>query len=161
MATYFTSDPHLFHEKVALLRGVEDADTWTQHWFDVYRQTVSQSDTIWILGDMTGGGKIPPMLELMAQLPGRKILIAGNHDPVHPTHRDYVKYMKPYHEVFAAVAPFARRKFDGREFMLSHFPYHGDHTETERYSSCRLRDIGLPLVHGHTHSPFKMQESYR
>lgn len=67
---------------------------------------------------------------------------------------------KQYHEVFAAVAPFARRKFDGREFMLSHFPYHGDHTETERYSSCRLRDIGLPLVHGHTHSPFKVQESY-
>ena len=105
MATYFTSDPHLFHEKVALLRGFEDTDTWTQHWVDVYSRTVSQKDTIWILGDMTSGAKIAPMLDLMSALPGRKMLIAGNHDPVHPTHRDFAKHMRAYHEVFTAVAP--------------------------------------------------------
>ena len=40
MATYFTSDPHLFHEKVALLRGFEDADTWTQHWFEALSRSL-------------------------------------------------------------------------------------------------------------------------
>ena len=36
--------------------------------------------------------------------------------------------------------------------LLSHFPYDGDHTTTDREQQYRLRDLGLPIVHGHTHA---------
>ncbi len=35
--------------------------------------------------------------------------------------------------------------------LLSHFPYVGDRGQ-ERYAQWRLKDEGLPLLHGHTHS---------
>jgi calcineurin-like phosphoesterase family protein len=38
--------------------------------------------------------------------------------------------------------------------MLSHFPYKGDHKPGDRYPEWRLRDEGLPLLHGHVHSAF-------
>lgn len=39
-----------------------------------------------------------------------------------------------------------------REFLISHYPYQGDHTEGERYTQYRLRDEGKLLFHGHLHT---------
>ena len=45
---------------------------------------------------------------------------------------------------------------DDERRSLSHFPYTGDHTETDRHTEYRLRDRNLPLLHGHTHSPNRL-----
>ena len=59
-------------------------------------------------------------------------------------------------EVFESVQAFARIRIDGRPVLLSHFPYYGDHTALDRHSQYRLKDQGLWLLHGHTHSREKL-----
>ena len=82
-------------------------------------------------------------------------LVAGNHDSVHPLHRRAHRKLDDYLRVFQTVQPFARRRVEGHDVWLSHFPWHGggDHTAVDRYSTVRLNDDGVSwLLHGHTHS---------
>ncbi|MDG8309764.1 hypothetical protein OK885_10715, partial [Streptococcus pneumoniae] len=66
----------------------------------------------------------PYALGVLADLPGRKHLVAGNHDPVHPMHRrTFTRSMDRFLEVFETVSPFVRRRVAGHEVFLSHFPY--------------------------------------
>lgn len=64
--------------------------------------------------------------------------------------RDAHKHLRAYLEVFASVASAARRRVDGREVLLSHFPYTRDRG-TARHDQWRLPYQGLWLLHGHTH----------
>lgn len=157
MSVFFTSDLHLGHRKVAALRGfgTEEEPATMAHdlalvgrWTD----TVEPDDVVWVLGDLSAGGSRATeyALKVLGGMPGRKRLIAGNHDPVHPMNRQAFKWAARFAEVFEFVAPFARTKVLGREVMLSHFPYERDRGKP-RYMQYRLRDEGLPLLHGHTH----------
>lgn len=150
-AIWFTSDLHLGHRKVADIRGFGNetdehdgaiADNWTS--------VVRTDDQVWVLGDIAVSNPAAA-LELIDSLPGIKHLIAGNHDAVHPMHRDAHKWQAAYLAVFASVQPFARRKHAGRDVLLSHFPYSADRDAT-RYPQWRLPDLGDLLLHGHTHS---------
>ena len=120
-----------------------------------WRARVGKNDTVYVLGDVAVSG-FGSALAFIDALPGTKHLISGNHDPVHPMHRTYSRMLPRFLEVFKTVGPFLRRKVDGREFMLSHFPYleWGDGTERParpKYDQYRLADVGTPLLHGHTH----------
>jgi calcineurin-like phosphoesterase family protein len=156
MTTWFTSDLHFGHRLVAHLRGHgpsrEEADV-TAHDLEIadhWRDTVATDDVVWILGDLDLNTRSLP---LVAALPGRKRLIAGNHDACHPMHSAAPSVMKRYLEVFEFVQPFARVKLLGEPVLLSHFPYQGDHTEYgDRFTQYRLPDEGARLLHGHTHS---------
>lgn len=64
-----------------------------------------------------------------------------------------------FHEVFEGVAPFARLRWNREPVLLSHFPYDGDHTREDRHREFRLKDHGMPLLHGHTHSSHKFSKS--
>jgi calcineurin-like phosphoesterase family protein len=96
-------------------------------------------------------------LAITASLPGTKHLIAGNHDPCHPMHRDAHKWQAAYLQVFASVQPFARRRIRNQDVLLSHFPYVKDRHEA-RYMQYRLRDEGAWLLHGHTHQSEQRRE---
>lgn len=152
MTVFFTSDLHFGHRKVAELRGfttVKEHDaTLIRHW----RYVVQPKDQVWVLGDLAASSPYEA-LDILAQLPGDKHLIAGNHDACHPMHRDSHKRLPMYLEVFSSVQSFARRRINGREVLLSHFPYTADHTDVPRHNQYRLRDEGVWLLHGHTHSP--------
>lgn len=158
----YTADLHLGHELVAKLRGFVTTDGHDDAVLDTLRRTVNpKGDQLWILGDLSGGSRAGTerALELLAEIPGTKHLVPGNHCPVHPMHRDSWKWQRRYLEVFESVQPFARHRFvvddQRREVLLSHFPYQdgGDHTEYERYGQYRLPHMGRWLLHGHTHSP--------
>ena len=59
--------------------------------------------------------------------------------------------------VFESVMVSDQVNIQGRQIMLSHFPYRGDHEHTgERYVQWRLRDEGLWLIHGHVHDEWKI-----
>lgn len=156
MTTFFTSDLHFGHRKVAGLRGFgEHCTSVAEHDAairDGWRARVEETDVVYILGDLSAGGRAVTENSLgeLFELPGGKRLIAGNHDPAHPMNRDAWKWTKAFAEVFEHVAPFARVRVLGREVMLSHFPYERDRGPM-RYAQYRLRDEGLPLLHGHTH----------
>lgn len=155
MSVFYTSDLHLGHKLMARLRGFgEGPDAVAAHDAFIafnWAAVVKPDDIVFVLGDLVVSS-LTNALALLSGLPGRKQLILGNHDEGHPMHLDAWKKQKKYLEVFESVQPFARRKVDGVEFLLSHFPYSIDHTADVRYMQWRLRDEGMLLVHGHTHS---------
>lgn len=182
MSVYFTSDLHLGHKLVSRLRwdalakaeGIDPAvsdyvgdnhiitwhtTTWAKNWDAV----VNNDDLVYVLGDISGGGsgKQADALALVQARPGRKILIAGNHDGCHPMHSDAAKWQRDYWKTFEAV--FSELSYritlsSGLKVkvMLHHFPYTGDREATvPRYMEWRKRDEGWWLLHGHTHMPDK------
>lgn len=154
---YFTSDLHLGHKMVAGLRNFEDTQDHDQMIMDNWRRTIRDNDTVWVLGDIAMSDYMYA-LSCLSTLPGRKRLISGNHDAVHPMHgKKSEDLQKLYMEVFDSVGTTATRKFNGRKFMMSHFPYATDRESTEiRYMQYRLRDEGLWLLHGHLHMKTKV-----
>ena len=168
--TFFTADLHLGHKTVAKLRGYEDPDAHDLMILSGIAGSVSKGDNLWVLGDLSSGGSVPQrralkILDDFAEINGINLhLVSGNHDGVHPLHRDSHKWTKKYAEVFESVQPFARRRLAGRNLWLSHFPWRGggDHTEGERYSTVRLNDDGTSwLLHGHTHNPAPIRPDER
>jgi calcineurin-like phosphoesterase family protein len=121
---------------------------------DVWDSTVHPKDTVIVMGDISINGS-DEALEWHRQRTGTKILIMGNHDPVWPFYRDAQKKFQQWGEVFTAMFPFWRRKLGGKYFLLSHFSYMGTgaegHGVEDRFPQFRLPDMGVPLVHGHTH----------
>jgi calcineurin-like phosphoesterase family protein len=171
---FYTTDTHLFHRLVAQDRGFfvpgsemvwseqlgkmvgepdvqAHADTLAHNWDSVVRP----QDTVFVMGDISINGS-DAALEWHRERPGTKILIMGNHDPVWPFHRDAPKHFQKWSEVFTGgMFPFLRRKLGKKYFLLSHFPYTGTgaegHGVEDRYPQFRLPDLGVPLLHGHTH----------
>lgn len=150
MGVWFTSDPHFGHTYVAGLRGFDSTAEHDAHLTLQWMQRVQPGDEVWVLGDLAASSPAHA-LNVIEHLPGRKHLIAGNHDRCHPMHRQAHKFQRLYLEVFASVAPFARRRINGTEVLLSHFPYAVDREEP-RYMQYRLRDEGAWLLHGHLHA---------
>lgn len=157
---WFTADLHIGHRRVAGLRGFDDDaaghDAALARRWDA---RVADTDVVWLLGDISGGGRGSQQRALawIAARPGIKHLIAGNHDSVHPMHEDAHKALPAYLEVFASVQQSARRKLAGHRLLLSHFPYRdgsdlGEKRAAGRFDQWRLPDCGAWLLHGHTHS---------
>jgi calcineurin-like phosphoesterase family protein len=149
---FFTSDLHLDEtaSKVVQLRGFSDpldhaaviAQRWAMH--------VGRRDEVWVLGDIATGSH-RYALSVLRGLPGRKHLIVGNHDAVHPMHRRFFRHLEEFGGVFASVSMAGRRRIAGKDVLLSHFPYERDHSDPPRYRQWRLRNEGDWLLHGHTH----------
>lgn len=156
---YFTSDLHLCHAKVAEIRGFATTAEHDARIATSWAAVVKPHDQVWVLGDLTGGGHLDEALALIAALPGEKHLILGNHDQAHPMHRDSHRKMARYFPTFTSVQLHARKSIGGLRVMLSHYPYDGDHTDTDRDTQWRLRDCGTPILHGHTHSEFSLTNS--
>lgn len=152
MSVFFTSDLHFGHRLVAGHRGFgTDTEAHDQAIAENWRRVVRLGDQVWVLGDLALAHYQHP-LTILADLPGQKHLIAGNHDACHPMHREAHKVQRHYMGIFASVQAFARRKIAGETVLLSHFPYVKDRHEA-RYMQYRLRDEGEWLIHGHTHGP--------
>jgi len=152
---FITADPHLFHPLVAELRGFASVAEHNEAICQGITERVGVRDQLWILGDIALG-RWEEALDLLGTLAGTKHLIAGNHDKVHPMHRNAHRFQRRYLDVFESVSPFARRAVAGRRVLMSHFPYRGDHTAIERDMQYRLPDMGEWLLHGHTHSDQKL-----
>lgn len=168
MTVYFTADLHHRHSKVILTRrplinkvGRElvGIHSLTQAGViqEIWRRTLTKNDQLWILGDISAGGKqaqldaLQFISSLKTETGAQFHLIAGNHDGVHPLNRDAHKWFRAYANVFDSVSSAASKKIAGRRVCLSHFPYDGDHTSEDRHTQWRLRDEDRWLLHGHTH----------
>lgn len=165
---WYTSDLHIGHRLVAGKRGFWNEDevddegncdpdteshdrTIAENWDRV----VGPKDTVWILGDISVNGK-QYALDWIGERPGTRHLVTGNHDPVHPQYRTSQKAFPHWLYYFDTIQPFARRKLSGIDYLMSHYPYwsFGDgpeRTKPPRDEQYRLPDLGMPLLHGHTH----------
>lgn len=112
MATYFTADTHFgdggapgFYRRP--LASVAEMDTAiATNW----RAVVGEDDDVWHLGDFALGRR-NAAAALLAMLPGRKHLIAGNNDPETPA------------AGWNNVQPYAELDVSGRHLAPCHYPF--------------------------------------
>ena len=153
---WYTSDLHFLHKRVSEIRGFEITEEHDQHIIDEWNRVVEKKDVVYILGDIAVN-RYREALDIIKALPGRKHLIAGNHDIIHPMHEKGQgrTELDRWLDVFETVQPFSYRRLGKHKLLLSHFPYSewgdGAHREGSRYDQFRLPDHGYPLMHGHTH----------
>lgn len=85
---FITSDLHLGHKAIIQYcnrpfdftdKGIEECDDFL---LEQYRNTINENDMVIFLGDLTfkKNHKGQKMTEIVTKLPGRKVLIKGNHD---------------------------------------------------------------------------------
>jgi calcineurin-like phosphoesterase family protein len=154
---WLTSDTHLGHKFVSRLRGYETPDEHDAALARTWTKQVRADDEVWVLGDLALGGWAA-RISWFGRVPGRKHLVLGNHDRAHPLNRNGHEHLDAFRAVFATVQTAASISLGAGRVMLSHFPYSGDHGE-DRYPEWRLRDAGVPLVHGHTHGTERLTRS--
>lgn len=157
---WFTSDPHWGHHWVSQLRGFPDPESHDLALLEKFQKLVSKRDTVYWLGDLAMNNPSFAIAYTQA-IPGTHHLILGNHDKAHPMHRDASRWQKQYFEAFESVQVYARRLINHKNVLLSHHPYsgEGDRDMEDRQTQYRLRDEGLPLIHGHVHAPWQESRS--
>lgn len=160
---WYTSDLHIGHKLVSGHRGFHlppvdetlplevNTAAHDEHIAREWDSIVRPDDQVFVLGDISINGS-QHALDWIAARPGRKHLIAGNHDPVHPMRSQSEKLTPKWLEVFETISPFSIRKIGKQRFLLQHFPYWPHDRGEPRFEEFRLPDTGIPLLHGHTHS---------
>lgn len=78
----YIGDMHLGHENILYLdnRPFQDVRQMDEALIANWNKAVSDGDTVYVLGDMFWRKSGPEAKDIMDRLPGRKILIRGDHD---------------------------------------------------------------------------------
>jgi len=158
--TWFTSDLHFFHNNVIAYcnRPYTSVEQMNEMLVKNWNDLVQPQDTVYCLGDFSLA--LRPVELYTPRLNGYKILIAGNHDWVHPAHKKSKGDRGPqiiqkykdcgWNEIHTTL----ELDIDGKKVILCHLPYKGDSTD-ERYPKYRLEDEGKPVICGHVHQHWK------
>lgn len=113
---FYISDLHLFHDNILNLcdrpfENIQDMhDTIAKNW----KKAVSPGDTVFILGDV-GLYHEKEIRKWLDDLPGKKILIKGNHDV-------YQTKSKTFCGAFTKITSYLEVKDQGRIVALFHYP---------------------------------------
>lgn len=126
---YFTSDHHFDHFNVIkycsrpyTTREEMNADLITR-----WNNRVQPEDTVYYLGDFSLS--LASALSIPAQLNGKKILVSGNHDYTHPSHRKYrqgINIEKYLQNGWDEVCLEKTITLGDYEILLNHLPYSAD-----------------------------------
>jgi calcineurin-like phosphoesterase family protein len=136
MNTVVWSDLHIDHFSAAKARGFETLKDFQDVVIDGWEKKVTSRTTIILVGDVA---LYRPGLSLIKKLPGKKILVPGNHD----LERD--NDMRDVLEVYDRVEGLWKHK---RGIWFSHAPMHPS----------QLR--GRRQIHGHSHTEIIQDERY-
>lgn len=156
---HFWSDIHLNHQLVADERGFDSVKDHDDYIMQTLADSVGKDDDLYLLGDLWIRGSIQDHLANLGKLPGRKILVFGNHCPGHPMHRRHISHAKLYADVFDFAGTQSMVRFGDQYVQLNHFPYTGDHPDRpDRHTIWRPNDQGGWLIHGHIHDQWKVNQ---
>lgn len=144
---YFTSDLHLGHSNILTLcsRPFSSIDEMDAYLINAWNQKVKTGDTVYLIGDVVWDKK--KVAYYMEQLPGKKILIMGNHDSTWVKREECLKY-------FEAVTPFLEIHHCGHPITICHYPmleWNASREETKK-------KLGYH-IHGHIHN--RVSDEYR
>lgn len=161
MANWYTSDLHFWHARILEYcprrpwKGViEMNEGLIRNWNSV----VSADDTIYCLGDFSMAFR--PVETYTPRLNGIKVLILGNHDHAHPSHKKskttekQAEWAKKYieHGWQEVSIQGYRTLADGTDARMNHLPYLEEAAlEDKRYTKHRPPDDGATLLCGHVH----------
>jgi calcineurin-like phosphoesterase family protein len=125
MSCYFIGDPHLGHKNIHTFRKfLKNEEHNTKLITEQWKKTIRNRDQVFVMGD---AAFTEEALISLGNLPGRKILVKGNHDDMVSTALQS--------QVFEEIHGIIKYK----RMWLSHAPIH----------PAELR--GKPNVHGHVH----------
>lgn len=98
-------------------RPFETVEEMDNYILERWNTRVTNADKVFILGDIALRGRSNALIGLVAQLKGRKILVAGNHDSL-----DDYRYTKLFEEVVDYKE--VEDAFGGKNYklILCHFP---------------------------------------
>lgn len=162
MATWYSSDLHLGHVNIVSYcdRPYADVHEMNEDLVRRFSERVRPEDTLVLLGDVAMG-RLEETVPLLAQFPGRLVLVPGNHDKCWvgrgaKAAKAEELYLSVFDEIWHAPDPV---EVGGRRALLHHFPFRGsgDHTAVERYSEFRPVDTGEWLLHGHVHNVWRQR----
>ena len=161
MTTWFTADLHFGHGNIISYSGrpFADADAMNDALIERWNACVRPDDTVWVLGDVALG-RIDESLALVAELRGRKLLLAGNHDRCWAGHGKRADgWTDRYLAAGFAVVNQGPTMIDvgDRRVLACHFPYRGDSHDHDRYVAERPVDKGEWLLHGHVHERWRQR----
>ena len=136
---YYISDLHFFHanalnfDKRPFSTVDEMNDYIVQHW----NKKVTNNDVVYILGDVSLLHGKEKLIELVAILKGKKVLIQGNHDIL----KDY-RYKQLFYEIHDYQEITDHIKGQSYNLVLSHYPI----------LMWKNQHRGSILLYGHTHN---------
>ncbi|MCD7839527.1 MAG: hypothetical protein LUG46_02730 [Erysipelotrichaceae bacterium] len=132
---YFTSDLHLGHQSVINMcqRPFDNIDEMNKTIIHNWNDTVTNNDTVYILGDLSYRIKNDEANSLIKKLKGKKILIIGNHDN---------KYGMYDESLFEEICYYKELKYNHIKFILFHYPI-------EDWNGMYSGSVHL---HGHSHN---------
>ena len=135
---WVTADLHLGEDRFDIMqRPFSDAKSHNDYILREYNSCVGKDDLVYIVGDVCYQ-KAPQFLELLGDMPGRKILLRGNHDRVFTDEQ-----LSPYFEQVVPEGDSVHIDVEGISCSLNHYPSLAD---PERFN----------LV-GHIHGAWKFQ----
>lgn len=175
MTQYFTSDFHFEHDDVARSRGFDSIDEHDQTILKNLQETILPGDTLWIMGDLTyyenpGYDRVHRqfqdfLLDTFQETIVTNFII-GNHERCHPIRPYSANYLNDFikNSMYDTITLFDNipMTIHGQEteVMISHFCYSGDDLfRYNKFKQYRLRDYGIPIIHGDTHSREKVSFS--
>ena len=163
---YFTSDTHFGHKNIIRFcdRPFKDVNEMNEILVKNWNDTVGVDDTVYFLGDFAMS--FTPVETITPRLNGRKILIAGNHDHCHPTHKKsntmdkFIEEQQNYALAgWDSVCITDYINIGGEVVTLSHFPYKEDNTDANfpnsNFDKHRRKDDGGWLLCGHIHEKWR------
>lgn len=135
LRTFFISDTHFGHANIIAFskRPFEDLAHMRSTLVQKWRETVQPDDYVFHLGDFAMGPINEETMASLYSLPGRKILVAGNHDEL-IIKRGFAS------QLFDQVVDVARMQLGGKKIICSHYPWS---------EGCFREDYAL---HGHEHA---------
>lgn len=143
MSTWFYGDPHYGHANIIRYasRPFGDVTEMDSIMAERYRACIQAQDLVIWLGDCAFGATAR---DLVASLPGRRILIKGNHDGSRAQ-----AVQMGFEEVYRE----SNLWLDGIGCRLNHFPYATpESVYWDKFKGRRPPRIeGEVLIHGHTH----------
>ena len=155
--TFLTSDTHYCHDNILKftdsngdrIRGnrFSKVGEMNEAMFNGWSETIRENDTVYHLGDVAFGRTYYDdlnFIDTFRSLPGKKILIAGNHDDI-----SWISKEKLFDEIHVY------KDLRDQNFLLTHIPIHP--------SSLRMNKNGEKKtnIHGHIHQAKSPTKSHR
>lgn len=114
---YFIADTHFKHENILRFskRPFGTIEEHDQTLIDNWNTTVSETDEVYILGDLTLSHKGSDANQLLSQLNGKKYLIKGNHEK-------YLEDPEFDQSQYEWIKDYYTFDYSGVKFVLFHYP---------------------------------------